>query len=130
MSESEDIDPRQIRPGPIRHESLPPELLDQIKVVFDLLGPYLGTSLEQFEINFMRDSDPDREVAVWISIMAAWMDYHEKYVGDDLLPDDEERKLLGALIAISTGLEDVSKLSVPIEVGQRLLQCYDDLGKE
>jgi hypothetical protein len=90
-------------------------------------GPYLGTSLEQFEINFMRDSDPDREVAVWISIMAAWMDYHEKYVGDDLLSDNEERKLQAALIAISTGLEDVSKLSVPIEVGKRLLQCYDDL---
>ena len=58
--------------------------------------------------------------------MAAWMDYHEKYVGDDL-PDNEERKLLAALIAISTGFEDVSKLSVPIEVGKRLLQCYDDL---
>ena len=127
MSESEDIDPRQIRPGPIRYESLPPELLDQIKVVFDLLGPYLGTSLEQFEINLMRDSDPVSEVAVWISIAAAWMDYHEKYVGDDLLPDNEERKLLAALIAISTGLEDVSKLSLPIEVGRRLLQCYDDL---
>ena len=124
MGDSEDIDPRKIRPGPIRYDSL---LLEQIKVVFDLLGPYLGTSLEQFEINFMRDSDPDKEVAVWISIMAAWMDYHEKYVGDDLLPDNEERKLLAALIAISTGLEDVSKLSLPIEVGRRLLQCYDDL---
>lgn len=127
MGDSEDIDPRKIRPGPIRYDSLPPELLEQIKVVFDLLGPYLGTSLEQFEINFMRDSDPDKEVAVWISIMAAWMDYHEKYVGEDALPDNEERKLLAALIAISTGLEDVSKLNVPVEAGQRLLRCYDDL---
>ena len=127
MSDSEHINSRQIRPGPIRHESLPPELLDQIKVVFDLLGPYLGTSLEQFEINLMRDSDPDSEVVVWISIAAAWIDYHDKYVGEDALPDNEERKLIAALIAISTGLEDVSKLSVPVEVGRRLLQCYDDL---
>ena len=94
MSESEDIDPRQIRPGPIRHESLPPELLDQIKVVFDLLGPYLGTSLEQFEINFMRDADPDKEVAAWICIMAAWIDYHEKYVGDDSLSQSRPHSML------------------------------------
>lgn len=42
----------------------------------------------------------------------------------------EEKKLLGALIAISTGVSDVSRLNVPVEVGSRLLQCYDDVGKE
>lgn len=36
--------------------------------------------------------------------------------------------LAAGLIAISTGLKDVSKLSVPIEVGSRLLRCYDELG--
>ena len=30
MSEPEFVDPKQLRPGPIRNESLPPELLDQI----------------------------------------------------------------------------------------------------
>ncbi len=38
--------------------------------------------------------------------------------------------MLGALIAISTGVDDVAKLNVPAEVGRRLLQCYDDLRKE
>ena len=46
-----------------------------------------------------------------------------------MLPDDEERQLLGALVAISTGVEVVANLNVPAEVGRRLLQCYDDLGK-
>ena len=46
------------------------------------------------------------------------------------MPDEDERKLLGALIAISTGVEDVSKLNVPEEVGRKLIQCYDELGKE
>jgi hypothetical protein len=39
---------------------------------------------------------------------------------------EEERKLPSALVAISTGVEDVSKLKVPVEVGRSLIQCDDD----
>jgi hypothetical protein len=127
MSEPEFIDPGQLRPGPIRNESLPPELLEQIEAVFDVIGPYLGMTLEQFEIGFMRDMHPQGEVALWCGITAAWLAYHEKYLNDEALRDEEERKLLGALIAISTGVEDVAKLNVSAEVGRRLLGCYDDL---
>jgi len=35
MNEPEFIDPKELRPGPIRNESLPPEMLEQIKAVFD-----------------------------------------------------------------------------------------------
>lgn len=130
MSKSENIDPRKLRPGPIRNASLPPELLEAIKAVFDMIGQYLGMTLEQFEVGFMRDMHPEREVALWVSITAAWLAYHEKFLDDENLPAEEEKKLLGALVAISTGVEDVAKLSVPVEVGRKLLQCYDDLGKE
>jgi len=130
MSEPEFIDPSQLRPGPIRNESLPPEMLEQIKAVFDVVGSYLDTTLEQFEIGFMRDMHPESEVAVWCSIAASWLAYHEKYLSDKTLPNEEERKLLAALIAISCGVEDVAKLNLPVEVGRRLLQCYDDLGNE
>lgn len=127
MNEPEYIDPKQLRPGPIRNESLPPELLERIKAVFDVIGPYLNMTLEQFEVGFMRDMHPESEVALWCSITAAWLAYHEKYLDDETLPADQERNLLGALIAISTGVEDVAKLNVPAEVGRRLLQCYDGL---
>lgn len=130
MSEPEYIEPNKLRQGPIRHETLPPELLDRIKVVFDLIGPYTGMNLEEFEIGFMRDMHPEREVAVWCSITAAWMAYHEKYLDSATLPDDEERSLLAAAIAISTGVDDVAKLNLPEEVGRRLIQCYDDLRKK
>src|SRR5262249_5089785 len=130
MSEPENVDPSQLRPGPIRHGSLPPELLEQIKVVYDLIGPYLGMTPEQFEIGFMRDMHPESEVALWCSITAAWLAYHEKFLNDEVLPDEDEKKLLAALIAISTGVEDVSKLGVPAEVGRRLLECYDGLSEE
>lgn len=61
MNESEHVDPRTLRPGPIRSESLPPELLERIKAVFDVIGPYLNTTLKQFEVGFMRDVHPERE---------------------------------------------------------------------
>ena len=126
MSEPEYVDPSQLRPGPIRHKSLSPGLLDQIKAVFDVIGQYLGMTLEQFEIDFMRDTHPESEIGLWFRITKAWLAYHEDYLGNDTLPNKAERKLLGALIAISTGIEDVSRLNVPVEVGHRLIQCYDD----
>jgi hypothetical protein len=129
MSEPEQLDPKQLRPGPIRHEALPPELLERVRAIFDVIGPYTGMNLEQFEVGFMRDMHPASEVAVWCSITAAWLDFHEKYLNDETLPDQEEGKMLGALIAISTGVDDVSKLNVPAEVGGRILQCYNDLGR-
>ena len=125
MSEHEHVDPSQLRPGPIRHRSLPPELLERIKAVYEVIGHYVGITLGQFEIGFIRDRHPDSEVALWCSITAAWLAYHEKFLNDETLADDEEKKLLAALIAISTGVEDVSKLGVPFEVGRRLLECYD-----
>jgi len=129
MSEPQYVDPSQLRPGPIRHESLPPELLEQINANYEVIGPYLGMTLEQFEIDFMRDMHPEREVATWCRIAKAWLAYHEDFLGNETLPNEEERKLLGALVAISTGVEDVSKLNVPVEVGRRLVQCYDDPGQ-
>ena len=130
MTEPEPIDPDKLRPGPIRHDSLPPELLKQVQVVYKYVGPYLGTTLEQFEINFMRDAEPEGEVLIWSSIAAAWMDYHKQHLDDELLPEADEKKLLAALIAISTGVEDVETLGVPVEVGRKLLACYDALGEE
>ena len=126
MSEPEFIDPSKLRPGPIRNESLPPELLEQIRAVFDVIGPYIGMTLEQFEVGFMRDMHPESEVALWFRITKAWLAYHEDFLANNTLPDEEERKLLGALIAISTGVEDLTKLNVPEEVGRRLIRWYDD----
>ncbi len=47
-------------------------------------------------------------------------------MGNQSLPIEEERKLLGALVGIASGMEDMSKLNVPVEVGRRLVQCYEN----
>ena len=128
MTEPKYVDPSQLRPSPLQHQLLPPELLEHLQNIYDVVGPYLDTTLEQFETDFMRDTHPENEVAAWCGITAAWIAYHEKYLGDKLLPEEDEKKLIGALIAISTGVKDAEALEVPVDVGQRLLACYDELG--
>ena len=54
--------------------------------------------------------------------------FAEALVGGDVLPDDDEKKLIAALLAISTGIEDANALGVPAEIGQKLLDCYRGLG--
>lgn len=130
MTDPESIDPSRLRPGPIRHDSLPHELLEQIRAVYEVLGPFLGTTLEQFEIGFMRDLTPETEVAVWCGIAAAWLAYHKHFFGDVLQPENDEKKLIAALISISSGIEDVEALGVPVDVGRKLLACYDGLSEE
>ena len=95
-----------------------------------MIGPFLGKTLEQFEIGFMRDTHPESEVAIWCCITQAWLGYHEKFLADEIQSDEEEGKLLGALIGISCGIEDAAKLNVPVEVGRKLIQCYEDLPKD
>ena len=56
--------------------------------------------------------------------------YHEKHLGNEMLPDEDGKKLIAALISISTGIENVEKLEVPADVGRNLLDCYGVLGDE
>ena len=130
MTEPEKIDLSQIQPGPIRHKSLPPELLEQVEAVYEAVGPYLDMTLEQFEIGFMRDLHPEIEVAVWAGIVAAWLTYHERYLDEQLQPKAVEKQLVAALIAISTGVGDAAGLGVPADVGRNLLACYDEIVSE
>lgn len=124
MTDPERIDLSQLRPGPIRHESLPPELLKRICAVYTLIGAYLNLNLEEFEIGFMRDAHPEREVEVWCRIARAWLRYHKQFTDAQRLPVEEEKSLIGALIQISSGINDPAELCVAAEVANRLLACY------
>lgn len=45
MNDPVNINLSQVRQGPIRNKTLSPELLDQIKAAFDVVGKYLGMTL-------------------------------------------------------------------------------------
>jgi hypothetical protein len=65
-------------------------------------------------------------VGVWCIISKAWLAYQENFLGNETPPYEEKRKLLNALIGISTGYSDVSKYEVPVEVLEGLVQCFKD----
>jgi hypothetical protein len=125
--EPEQIVLSRLRAGPIRHQSLAPELLARIAGAHRLIGKFIGVNLEQFEIGFMRNETPEVEIAMWCGVAAAWDDFHRKFIGEIRLPDGEVRNLIAALIAISLGQNDVTTLPVPVEVGRKLMECYDGL---
>jgi len=117
----------QIRQGPIRHESLSPELLERVGKIYSLLGPYLNKTLEQFELGFMRDMHPDREIGIFEVIMEAFSAYHHHFLKGQLFSFDEEKAIAISLIMISTGITDVNQLPVPDEVGDRLINLFSHL---
>ena len=116
------VKPSKPKPSPIHHVHLPDELLKQIAAIYKSLGPYLGTTLEQFEIGFLQDMHPVREIALWTKIEAAWRTYHAKFPAGRPQSKEEEKKLVSAFIAIASGITD--SLGVPPDVARKLLDCY------
>ena len=70
------IDPGQIQPGPIRHETLPDEIVERIKVVQTVFAEVDPTPLEEWIENFKRDMNPDRELVIWEAMAAAYTSYN------------------------------------------------------
>ena len=62
-----EVDPEELSLGPIRHDGLPDDLVERIRALWDpwLKETGLAPSLEQFELAFMRDEDPEAEVGLW-----------------------------------------------------------------
>jgi hypothetical protein len=113
--------------GRIRHETLPDETLWHVESIYGMIGPYLGLALETFEIGFMRVPSPEAEALVWSNIAIAWDNYHERYLDDDFLSDDEERALIESLVAISLGVQHIQRLQASQEAVARLEACYNEL---
>lgn len=124
MNESSKHNFDDLRPGPIRNETLPPKLLEQIRTIHRHIGRYIGMNLEEFEIGFMRDLHPEVEVALWTRITLAWHAYHRRHLNSRRESGEHEKKLVGALLAISSGVDDVESLGLPADVGNRLFECY------
>lgn len=87
------------QPGPIRHESLPPELVERIKKIQALLAEVDPTPLDKVIEDFRRDLHPEREVAIWEKIAA---DYQQALSEQPAMTITEKKQLLGRLITTST----------------------------
>src|SRR5882672_3054948 len=76
--EIRNVDPANIQRGPLRRESLTKGQEQRVAAIYRYIAPYFTTTLEQFEITFLRDSDPDSELNVWEAIVGAHSDFLQR----------------------------------------------------
>jgi hypothetical protein len=114
----------ELKPGSVQHESLPPEMLETLKLLYDSVGRYMDPTREQWELGFMRDANPGREMATWSKIAFAWREYHLRYTGGDRLGEVEEKQIVGFLVMLSMGVANVPESKLPETTKQRLHSCY------
>jgi hypothetical protein len=90
-----EVEADAIKAGRIQHSSLPARLLKRIRAIHAALKGVYDLPLEQMEINFMRDSHPEEEVALWERILIAFMKVAQAS------PDLDRKMVLRTLLGYS-----------------------------
>src|SRR5262249_46388058 len=95
--------PKDLVQGPIRHENLSPESLATARSTYQDVGRYLFPSFEQWELGFLRDCHPERELATWASIAKAFNDFLAKAGRNREAVSQSEGKSLVDLLTLISG---------------------------
>jgi hypothetical protein len=65
----------KLRPGPVRHSQLPPDLTERVRSLYARVGSLMHPTFEQWELGFCRDAHPEQEIALWEVIATAFEAY-------------------------------------------------------
>ncbi len=88
----------KLKPGPLRHKRGLSPLLEQIaRMLYSKVGHFVYPSFEQWELGFLRDMHPWREILVWEAIART----HDLYVAKH--PDADMQQPVGTIVSISLG---------------------------
>ena len=90
----------QIRPGPIRHVTLPSELIKRVMAYKKILGDADPAPVERSIENFKRDLNPEKEVAIWERIAHVFRTFTIEH---NITDAARRRHVLRALLMISMG---------------------------
>jgi len=88
--------------GHICHEQLSPESEQVCREVYASVGRFLEPSFEQWELGFLRETNPEQELRVWQAIAESFAAYTAEH------PDCEQLTAICSFVAISLGGEDKS----------------------
>jgi len=94
------------------------ETLNRIKVIYDEFSPYLSTNLEQFELGFMRDDNPENEVEIWENILLTFQ------FAQDVFGDDEQHKKFIFECLITNVTNSFFPEEEELEIVQQLKELY------
>jgi hypothetical protein len=87
--------------GPMRWEQLPPAVEARARELFYSCGKYLVPTFEQWEVGFCREESPEKELAAWKTIDAA---FHRYFADRDLTPN-LATEVVYQLMSISLGVK-------------------------
>lgn len=102
MSEFKKVKLENIKPGPTRTESLPVELLNRARRIYELTYEVQYSTYEEFETNFRRDVIPETEIIVWEKITSAYLRFTEF----KNFPFEKKKAAFMQLILLSLGTAD------------------------
>jgi hypothetical protein len=119
------VDPAELRPGPVQHESLTPEQLARIARIRQALREVDESPEEQWINDFKRDTHPDEEIAIWEAIAQAYTAYN---TGRTLTPA-AKREVFSLLLSRSmadgaTVLEQTKLTAVTRAEAEQALALY------
>jgi hypothetical protein len=98
---TQSVRPSDIRLGPIRHEKLPDALEARIRKLEPIFAEVYPRTHEGWLDGFQRDVDPEREIAIWEAMGAAYQTFTEKR-SPSL---DAKKEAFGLLLVRSAGDE-------------------------
>jgi len=87
----------QIGPGPIRHEEIPQRLLRVVRWTHRHLGHRVEPIYERWELGFLRDINIAQEIAAWIKMTWAFLEFLKRH------PDHDRDAVYRGVVAISVG---------------------------
>ncbi|MET0396640.1 MAG: toll/interleukin-1 receptor domain-containing protein [Longimicrobiaceae bacterium] len=94
------VDPKTLQKAPIRHASLPEDLLSRIRLMRAVLLEVHPLTMQAWVDGFRRDLHPADEVRVWERIAAAYVEY----CSFAMLSHEEREKTFSALLLLSLGV--------------------------
>lgn len=89
----------EIKLGPIRHKTLPENLLVRIKIIHHIFSDVFNKPLEQTINLFRRDLNVTDEVALWEKLAAAYL---ERTSGKGFI-QEKQREIARVLVGLSVG---------------------------
>jgi hypothetical protein len=72
---TETIDPRTLKPSPIRHKELDPALIERVRAFEPVFADVYPIAHQEWLEGFQRDAHPEKEIAVWEQIALAFTQF-------------------------------------------------------
>jgi len=117
---------KDVRKGPVIHEQLPSEQEEDLRWIWQHIKDVEpAKSFEEFELDFCRDIRPEREIAIWLRITVALLEFQKRKPGNHT-KQTVLKELLSMTLCASPSKEfekaELSEL-------QRLFETADDYVK-